>query len=86
MAVRNPEDRVVSVRRNVDKCSQQRGMTKVEFGAIQDRMTVAAGALTVVSTARPNCLYKGLGGKGVDVSDGRCTINGDSIFHAPPQM
>jgi hypothetical protein len=51
----------------VDKCSQQRGVTKVEFGAIQDRMTVAAGALTVVRTGRPRRLYKSLGSKGVDM-------------------
>ena len=67
MGVRNPEDRVVSVRRNVDKCSQQRGVTKVEFGAIQDRMTVAAGVLTIVRTGRHRRLYKSLGGKGVDM-------------------
>jgi hypothetical protein len=42
-------------------------VTKVEFGAIQDRMTVAAGALTVVRTGRPRRLYKSLGSKGVDM-------------------
>jgi len=78
--VRNPEDRCISICRNMDERPQHGWVTKIEFGAVQDWMTFPVGSLLFVCTYRRLCLYERLGGKRMDIGKGRCTINGDVIF------